>query len=171
MFPLQSLSSKVPPHRLAGWFGVEAFGVLLPVTHGAAGEGIRFVPLASVGDSFNPEVLFQTEPATRVQQSVLRDHALVVRARGEFFSTDHLAVSDVRVDGDAWEIHFSVTHVESQDGEPATSDLYVVVAIDAGYARLRSLRLQFNARLRSFQGKESAMDEPAALPEVIEFLQ
>ena len=143
--------------------------MLSPVSHGAAGEGIRFVPLARVGDSFEPEALFRIEPATRLMQAALRDHALVVRPRGEFFSTDRLAVSDVRVAGDAWWIDFSVTHVESPDGEPATSDLYVVIAIDVGHARLRSLRLQFNARWRSFQGEESAMDEPAALPELIEF--
>jgi hypothetical protein len=150
---------------------VEAFGVLWPVSHGGAGEGIRFLPLPTVGDSFDPEVLFRVAPATRAPQTALRDHTIVVRARGEFFSTDRLTVSDVRVEGDAWLIHFSVTHVESPDGEPAPRDLYVVIAIDAGDARLHRLSLQFNARWRSFQGAESAMNEPAALPEVIEFLE
>jgi hypothetical protein len=170
MFPLELFSKSVPAHRLAGQFGVEAFGVLWPVSHGT-GEGIRFLPLAGVGDSFDPEVLFRGNLPVRVPQAALRDHVLVVRTRGEFFSTDRLAVPDVRVDGDVWWIDFSVTHVESPDGEPAPRDLYVVIAINTGAARLRRLTLQFRARWRSFQGEESAMSDQAAPSEVVEFAE
>jgi hypothetical protein len=171
MFPIEMLRSSVPAYRLAGGFGIEAFGLLWPVSDGKAGERIRFLPLAQVGDSFDPAAVFREEFPLQVHPSTLRDHVLVVRPRAEFFSNDRLAVSNVSANDGEWRIDFCVTRVESQDLEPAPRDLYVVIALDAGDALLRRLMLQFKARGRSFQGVESAMNEPAALPEVIEFLE
>jgi hypothetical protein len=161
------LAQDVPVHRIAGRFGVEALCLLWPASSGPTGEGIRFLPLAKLANSFDPEKSFRDETPLPISQPVLRDHALLVRPRGEFFSTDRLAVSDMRVNGNDWGIDFSVTHFENLDGEPAPCDLYLVIAINTGDVQLQSLMLQFKGRWHSFQGEETEMAEPAAVPVMI----
>jgi len=169
MFPLDILAKAVPAYRLAGRFGMDAFGLLWPRSANLD-EGIRLFPLAGATDAFDPEVFFRQERPLQVSRAMLRNHALLAHPRGEFFSTDKLALSEVKMDGDDYRVGFSVTHFENPNGEPAPRDLYVVLSVEFGDSRPQSLTLHFSGLWRNFRGEETTAAEPAASPLRLNFL-
>jgi hypothetical protein len=169
MFPLDILSQAVPAYRLADRFGVDVLGLLWPPRDGAGNEGVR---LCAYGDLSRPpgiDELFERDAPPSVSSAALRDHVLVVRPRGEFFSTDELALSRVRRQAGRWTIDLAITHVENPNGEPAPRDLYVVLSIEVGNRPPQSLELRFDGWRRDFQGNETPSAEPVAPSQTIRF--
>src|SRR5262245_34707370 len=127
MFLSNLLSRSVPAYRLAGGFGVDVLGLLWPVGDAGGGEGLSLVARADLARPLDLDALFAQPPPSRIYRAALSDHLLVARPRGTFFSTDELSLSQVRRHEDRWTIDLEITHCESQDGEPAPRDLYVLL--------------------------------------------
>jgi hypothetical protein len=169
MFPLNVLSQSVSTFQIAGRVGVDLLGLLLPVRPKTKSKGIRLCSSTKLAGSSHLQTLFDQHGQASVSLSFLRDHLLVARPRGQFFSTDELALKGLRREDDQWSIDVIITHRENQDGEPAPRDLYVVLQIDPGRRPVRSLILQFSGQTRDFYGKETLLSRPIAPVERIKF--
>lgn len=168
MFPLDVLSQTTPAYRVAGRFGVDVFCLLWPTRGEPAGEGVRLCAhddLSRLPDL--AELFVRTAPA-RVERAALRDHALIAHPRGEFFSTDELALAQVQLSENRCSVDLAITHVENPNGIPAPRELYVVLTIEAGSRPPHSLELRFHGRQRDSQGNETPLDAPVAPPLAIE---
>ena len=169
MFPLDVLSPKSPTYRLAGRFGIDVLGLLWPTDGKAKGEGVRLCAHGELSRLSSIDGLFGQDASLRVPHKVLRDHVLIVRPRGEFFSTDELTLTQMRRDDDHWAIDLEITRVETPNGIPAPRDLYVVLAINTGDHPPQHLELRFSGHRRDSQGNETPLAEPVSPPQVIEF--
>lgn len=169
VFPLDVLERSAPAHQLAGRFGVDVLGLLRPLQASSADEGARLCRYADLARSLDFGAIFGQGAPSRVSRAALRDHVLVVRPRGDFFSTDELALAQLRGPDDQWSLGLEITHCESQDGEPAPRDLYVLLCLEVGDRPLRSLALHFNGRRRDVHGNATPLAAPIAPAQFIEF--
>jgi hypothetical protein len=169
MFPLELLSQTIPAYSVAGRFGLDVLGLLWRVRDGADDAGFRLCAYSDLSRLSGIDELFEQGAPSRVERGALRDQVLVVRPRGEFFSNDELALTQVRRQEDRLSIDLTITHVENPNGEPAPRDLYVVLAVDTGKRPPHSLELLFNGRWRDSQGNETPLAGPVAPPQTIEF--
>src|SRR5438552_924862 len=104
MLSLDNLVRSVPAHQAAGHFSVDIFGFLKPQGTAAGGEGVRLCPFAGLERPLDLTALFRTSAPLRLSREDLDRHVLVVRPRGEFFTTDELAVVQVSRNAGDWSV-------------------------------------------------------------------
>jgi len=169
MFSLENLAAAIPAYRHAGRFKLELFALLWPLFENETDEGVWLVPVTALSKIFDPEVLSGWKRSAQVSRAALRNHALVVRPRGQFLSTDKLSLAQLNVEGNRWAVDLALLRSENPDGEPAPRDLYVVLSLDTGDSRPQSLTLHIKGIWQDFRGDESAFTEPVANDVAVEF--
>ena len=165
MFPLDGVVADAAGQRMAGRVGVDLLCVLGPVSASGA-ETAALVPAAALAGPPAFDTMFN-RTGMRIARASLRDHALVLRARGGFQSTDQVAVAQIDTRGDRWSIGLDIAHVENPNLEPAPRDLYVIVALE-GDRPPGSIAVQFAGRQRDTRGVERPLADPVAPPLIVE---
>jgi hypothetical protein len=163
--PIEKVSESIAEHQSAGRFVIDALCVLRE-SGGATGD--EFVTLLP-HSAFDFKQLLDQPKAPAVSRGALRDHLLALRVKGEFFSTDRLALAHIDARGDRWLIHWDLIRFNNYNGEAAPRDLWVLLCLEPGKQPLRSLTLSFNGWLRDPNGEETPMPEPVAAPQTIDF--
>jgi hypothetical protein len=169
MFPLGSVSHRIPAHQITGRIGLDVLCIFRNLSDADHAERVI---LCAYTDFANPEALesiFGRPTTSVVPREALRNHVLAVSIQGEFFSTDRLVPAQVDARGDHWLIDFELTRMENFNGEPAPRELWVLLAIEPGKQPLQSLTLRFEGRLCDFLGKETPIPEPVGAPQTISF--
>ena len=156
---------------LAGWdhapgqvarLGMDVRLLLRPP--GPGRDGVWSYPIDGLVPTLDLAAIGVTEGDARVTRAALRDHGLIVRCRGRCFSTDELAITQIRRDGERWSLGLELTHHENQDGEPAPRDLYVLLVVDPGDRPLRAIALDVHERWRDVRAHEIPAPAPAPPP-------
>jgi hypothetical protein len=150
MLPLQDLAQTFPAHQIAGRFGLEILGLLWPVSDGPPHEGVRLYTNPDPARPLNLTAVFSQSAPSVISRAVLHDHFVVAACRGEFFSTDKIALIQLNAIGEEWLINLEVTHIENVNAIPAPRALYVLFYIDVGDRPLRSLGLQVTAQWQDY---------------------
>lgn len=168
MFPWDALSQSVPAHYVAGRFGIEMMGLLVPKVASLERDTFRLMPYAMLSGLANISALFERPSPTQVTRMVLRDNALIFRLQGQFSSTDELSAMQVQFEKMQTLIDVVFTRYENQDGDPAPRDLYLLLGIEIGNQSLRRMKLQFSGRMHDFNGNETPLAGTIAAPQIIE---
>jgi hypothetical protein len=169
MFPLGSVSHRIPAHQIAGRLALDVLCILRDVRDGGHAEGVILCAYTDFADGEDFESVFGRPGTSVVPRHALRNHLLAVRISGEFFSTDRLVPAQMDARSEHWFIDFELTRMENFNGEPAPRELWVLLAIEPGKQPLQSVTLRFQGRLRDFLGNETPIPEPVVAPQTISF--
>ena len=169
MFSLENLSAAIPTYRHAGRFGLDLVALLWPLPENKSDESVWLIPVTVLAKPFDPQGLPAWKGSTQVSRAALRDHALVLRPRGYFLSTDKLSLSRLNVENSRWIIDVLLVRSENTNLEPAPRDLYIVLSFDPGENRPQNLTLHIEGIWRDFQGQESPISELLVSDLTIEF--
>jgi len=158
-----------PPQQIVGRFGLEVRVLLAPVLQPPAAEGARLLHFRDLARPLDLAATFASCKPSPLSRALLRDHALIIHVAGRFCSTDRVLLAQVQLRHDHCSLALEITHVESQDGEPAPRDLYLLLRFDFGALPVPKLAVQLTEHRRDFHGHEAPLDGSATSPVIIEF--
>jgi hypothetical protein len=158
-----------PPQQIAGQFGLEVRVLLAPVLQSPVPQGVRLLHVRDLAQPLDLAAIFASGEPSPLSRALLRDQALIIHAAGRFWSTDRAILVEVQSRYDHCSLDLEITHVESQDGEPAPRDLYLLLRLDFGDLPVLKLAVQLTERRRDFHGHEAPLDGSATSPVIIEF--
>jgi hypothetical protein len=161
VFPLDDLRPGVPaPGRPATRLALDLVCGLWPETAGNRAD-LGLVPLGPLAWPLAFDALAGSGQGS-VSRASLHDHAVIVRARGGFLSTDRVVLARFDAAGDEWSLTLEITHVENPNLDPAPRDLVIVLALALEDATPSRISIEFAGRIRHVRGDVQPLVAPVA---------